>query len=385
MFDKRSGATDGYYAYYGGSHFQIRLRSASVDKYAIANVGDITGARHTFLGTYDRDGLMSVYFDGTLRASTDISAWDGLDLSNAVSLRLLLGDVNFCDVAAIFRKALTSDEISDLHDLTKYPYATPDIPNTVNIVAARDDAIAPYFLESTFYTHDNRGFKPPFGARLRRDFPWPRWPVLAMLFNEGSGDTVYNLTGNSNIKGTINGGCTWEEGGLKFDGSSGEVRLGQMKGVDWENDDITFICMGKFYACDTDYHYLFKKDAAGGKYGLFVTKRPDTFNVMYAQYVAAGGYCFLDDNTPPNDYNQILIYSFKRGDAGHVFLDGAKAKDGTWTSYSTVAGTGDAFIGRSDGDSYSDALVQLLIIIPAALDSGLVKYLSAFPWSVLEW
>lgn len=67
--------------------------------------------------------------------------------------------------------------------------------------------------------------KPFRGAQLNRTHSLAKGLVACYLFNEMTGETVFDLSGNGN-NGTLENGVAWDNGGLKFDGADDYVDCG---------------------------------------------------------------------------------------------------------------------------------------------------------------
>ena len=67
--------------------------------------------------------------------------------------------------------------------------------------------------------------KPFRGAQLNRTHPLAKGLVGCWLFNELTGETVFDLSGYGN-NGTLENGVAWYNGGLDFDGDNDYVSIG---------------------------------------------------------------------------------------------------------------------------------------------------------------
>lgn len=71
--------------------------------------------------------------------------------------------------------------------------------------------------------------KPVRGTQLNRTHSLAKGLVGCWIFNELTGETVFDLSGNSN-NGTLENGVAWGSDGLEFDGVDDYVNLGDMAG-----------------------------------------------------------------------------------------------------------------------------------------------------------
>ena len=72
----------------------------------------------------------------------------------------------------------------------------------------------------------NQWNKPPLGSQIDHEHPLSRGLVMALLMNEGSGNRIYDLSGNGN-DGVLTNGPLWKPGrngaAIAFDGISNSV------------------------------------------------------------------------------------------------------------------------------------------------------------------
>ena len=76
----------------------------------------------------------------------------------------------------------------------------------------------------------------------------------------------------------------------------------------------------------------------------------------------------------------------RQADVASAYVNGGLEKNVNVDPTGECANSDSLYIGKTgDNKYYTKMTLQLLIIIPAALDSGLIKYLSAFPFSERIW
>lgn len=73
--------------------------------------------------------------------------------------------------------------------------------------------------------------KPFRGVQLNRTHPLAKGLVGCWLFNEATGETVFDLSGNGN-NGTLENGTAWGSDGLDFDGVNDYVTCGDIVNTD---------------------------------------------------------------------------------------------------------------------------------------------------------
>ena len=76
--------------------------------------------------------------------------------------------------------------------------------------------------------------KPFRGVQLNRTHPLAKGLVGCWLFNEITGETVFDLSGNGN-NGTLENGVAWSSEGLKFDGGDDYIDCGNNENLNIAN------------------------------------------------------------------------------------------------------------------------------------------------------
>ena len=106
--------------------------------------------------------------------------------------------------------------------------------------------------------------KPPIGAKLNFGHPLAKGLVGCWLFNEGSGDKVFDYSGQGNNGTVMNVAAQtiasgWNSGvqgnALRFDGSNDYVRVANNKHFDFGAKDFTIYCRIYFYSMPTGNRY----------------------------------------------------------------------------------------------------------------------------------
>ena len=224
-------------------------------------------------------------------------------------------------------------------------------------------------------------FKPPFGAQLKRDFPWPAWPAGFWLFNEGSGDTVYDLSGGGH-HGTLHGGCSWEEGGLKLDGTSGTyVEVPHWDGLDnlERFSAIAFIKTGTIGGGERIIAWEDTSLMMGVFFGV------ESGNAYYVRLGDTSGHSSISFLAEcESDKQMVAIVTNDKNDITQLFDNGAKE---THTPIGHTTGESPknlTFGAKWDGRYTLQATLQLIALIPATIDQNLASFLTAFPYAPLK-
>jgi hypothetical protein len=119
MGGKVTGSNLSYGFRYASGGLVSAFFQDSSEQFATGATTSNDGNWHHYAVTYDRDGLMKVYLDGSLEASTDISpfAVTNFQTSNAFAIGAQQSNGAFpwngsLDECAVFLKALTASEIA---------------------------------------------------------------------------------------------------------------------------------------------------------------------------------------------------------------------------------------------------------------------------------
>ena len=182
------------------------------------------------------------------------------------------------------------------------------------------------------YTRHNTQ-KPVTGIPLRPDRHWSKEGLVGcLLFNEGGGNTVFDLSGNGNT-GTLNGGLYWDSSyishppGIFWPGDVGDYIELPTKGI---NANIGTVIIA------------YTRDSGGGGY-LFGHQNGN--NRLYLKGVAyeiaiadSSGLTLTNANTA-SDVSQVLAIVYDNN-AWRAYQDGAFINSGTYNgSISSLAST----------------------------------------------
>lgn len=178
-------------------------------------------------------------------------------------------------------------------------------------------------------------------------------PVAHWRFDEGSGSTAADSSGNGNL-GTVEGGATWiagkRNGALAFDGSTGVVRVPSSPTL--EPQAVTVSAWVKRSGSPGNYKYILGKGALAclsASYGLY--SGPEGGLVFY---VADGADYSRSPDAGPAVWDGAWHHVAGTFDGASVrlFVDGAEIAAGTpWTTpitYTTQSAT-DLLLGDYAG------------------------------------
>lgn len=226
--------------------------------------------------------------------------------------------------------------------------------------------------------------KPPFGTPLNRGHPLAQGLVGCWLFNEKSGDRLYDNSGNQN-HGTLTNfndppisASGWKGDELTFDGSDDYVNFGSCRELPYTaNAPITIIC--KVFL--NTYGFVVVRGLAGVGYnwGLYPV------NDGTVRWVVTSGYQVL---TPAgsftyNSYHTIAAVSSGGYTTG--IIDGL--------SYTPIAYGTSSYSGgylrfgarcRTPADVLCKGNISYIYIYNRALSIDEVAHVSAFPYCMFD-
>src|SRR5262245_25190161 len=203
-------------------------------------------------------------------------------------------------------------------------------------------------------------------------------PVVALGFNEGSGSTTADASGNNNT-GELVGGVSWTTAGkygkaLSFDGGSGVVRIPDSP--TWKVDGLTGYTMSmwvKVKDVSADYRIALGKGEWPTE-DIYIYKLGDTWNykIRTTDLVCGGettGLPYL--STADNTYHHIAVSMDASAGQCHFYSDGQIVNTDEYVSGTTVFATGaglnNLYIGSFDGSHYSNADIDEVRIYARAL------------------
>ncbi len=210
-------------------------------------------------------------------------------------------------------------------------------------------------------------------------------PVIALGFNEGSGSTTADASGNNN-NGTLIGGVTWTTAGkygnaLSFNGSSGVVRI--LDSSTWRVNGLTGYTVSmwiKVKNVSGDYKVAIGKgewpsdDIIINKYGNTWSYGIHTNDMSCGGSTPALGYLSNLDpnyhhiavsmNTVGSPYGKCYFYSDGQLVATDEYVNGT-------TDFPT--GAGDLYIGGLDGGQYLNADIDEVRVYTSSLTQAEIQ------------
>ena len=209
-------------------------------------------------------------------------------------------------------------------------------------------------------------------------------PVVALGFNEGSGTTTADASGNNNT-GTLVGGVTWTTAGkygkaLSFNGSSGVVRIPDSPS--WKENGLTGYTMSmwvKVKNVSGDYRVALGKGAWPSN-DIYIYKFGDhwDFNIRTTGLSCGGLTTALPYlTTVDNTYHHIAVSMNASAGQCHFYADGQIVHTDEFVSGTTVfdtgAGLNNLYIGGLDGSHYLNADIDEVRIYKTALTQAEIQ------------
>ena len=191
-------------------------------------------------------------------------------------------------------------------------------------------------------------------------------PVVALGFNEGSGTTTADASGNNNT-GTLVGGVTWTTAGkygkaLSFNGSSGVVRIPDSPS--WKENGLTGYTVSmwvKVKNVSGDYKVALGKGAWPSD-DIYIYKFGAhwDFNIRTTNWSCGGSSTALPYLTNvDNTYHHIAVSMNASASRCHFYADGQIVSTDEFVSGTTVFATGaglnNLYVGGLDGSHYLNA------------------------------
>jgi len=168
--------------------------------------------------------------------------------------------------------------------------------------------------------------KPIRAIQLNKSHPLARGLVACWLFNEGTGNKVFDLSGNSNA-GTFQGDTSWAAGkfgsALEFDGVDDHVDLGLSTPTLGVTDGITILSCHKLANLTANQHIYGRGWSYGNKKG--VELESVAINDRYILWLGNGTdrqFLYADDNSATTDWQQV-VYTWD-GTTIKAYVDGVK-------------------------------------------------------------
>jgi len=228
-------------------------------------------------------------------------------------------------------------------------------------------------------------FKPPYGVRLNRDHPLARGLVGAWIMNEGSGNKIFDLSGNGS-DGTFANDPAWVGGDIELDGGNDYI-TGTIKEL-YRTDKtiVTWIKMASINRVnnlfsigdnpsDGSPQTLFQVNA-GNKLASFGTKDGGGFDYLESNetFVADTWYCVAFVNDAANISYKLYI------DGNEVtYLAGTT---GTYIDFTDTANN--FYIGVGFSNSYFAGLIRSMLVYDQALTPAQIAWLHREPYAMFE-
>ena len=143
--------------------------------------------------------------------------------------------------------------------------------------------------------------KPIRGAQLNRTHPLSRGLVACYIFNEMTGETVFDSSGNGN-NGMLENGVAWGDGGLEFDGVDGYMEVIDSASLDI-TEDITFVFSFNPYDVSANIHRLIHKN---GAYTLY-TNSGEGPNTLRLHNYNDNSFAASSASLTSNEYQHIAV------------------------------------------------------------------------------
>jgi RHS repeat-associated protein len=209
-------------------------------------------------------------------------------------------------------------------------------------------------------------------------------PVVALGFNEGSGATTADASGNNNT-GTLVGGVTWTTAGkygkaLSFNGSSGVVRIPDSPS--WKVDGLTGYAMSmwvKVKDVSGDYRVaLGKGEWPSGDIVIYKYENTWSYGIRTTDWSCGGSTTALPYlTTVDNTYHHIAVSMNASASRCHFYADGQIVHTDEFVSGTTVFATGaglnNLYIGGLDGSHYLNADIDEVRIYTTSLTQAEIQ------------
>ncbi len=224
--------------------------------------------------------------------------------------------------------------------------------------------------------------KPTRGIRLNRSHPFSRGLVGFWLFNEGSGNTVFDLSGN-NSTGTFAAANPprWQADYINFDSGVERILVPHKSVIDFSAEAFSIV-MG-FRTTSADNQYVINKNYGGSSvpwYLLGIYLGKPNFIVDDGTTIAA-----VDADNTFNDGEWHISAGVRNVSTGkiEIYVDGILAATPLTDNTGSVSNTGDLYIGcRADLNAGRDFTgdLKFVYIYNRVLLSGEVALLHREPF-----
>lgn len=248
--------------------------------------------------------------------------------------------------------------------------------------------------------------KPMLGRQLRIGHPLTHGLVGCWLMNEGSGNKIYDLSGNNHV-GTRGGtGTIWTAGKFGpaqlFNSNDDYITMGDSDAFSFTDGvadkpfsvllylkttatDDGNICLAKYWDWDPfsgEYNIIFKAGANGVYAQLLGGLTTRRIKITGSQTIASGVY-----------YQLILTYDGFGSEYGlNIYLDGVidasatKGEDGGYikmTNYSSPLEIGVGLRGDGGTNRFFDGVIDYFYLFNRALSASEIAQLYQFPFCMV--
>lgn len=233
--------------------------------------------------------------------------------------------------------------------------------------------------------------KPPLGVQLNWAHQLTKGPVACLLFNEGSGDKVYDLSGYNN-HGTLKNftfppttASGWNPGkdgvGLVFDGSSNYIDCGNDPSLK-TTDAITIKARLNYKGPKADVQQIVVGRGANWRFG-YIVPDSDSFR-FYAPAPYTGGY--TPNVVIPRDtwHDVVLTYDESLpSNNTKLYVDGIlECQEDASGSLNT---TSPVYIGAmSSTDYHFNGFTDNVYIYNRALNAEEIQQLHVAPYAMFD-
>lgn len=203
--------------------------------------------------------------------------------------------------------------------------------------------------------------KPFRGVPLDRAHPFARGLLVCCLFNELTGDIIYDYTGNNNIPTLING-PSWDHDSIKCEsGSSQYLEFPARLKNQLEGTDLTILMEFKHTESTVRYEGLFvTMGPAAGYFGIAFLLGDNSNNPYLGLYTDTGGYVWSSRQLPTqNEWYRIGLTL----DASYCnfFIDGLPETPQA-SGYATSHGTNPRMFRSAEHLTYTNGWIRWLYI-----------------------
>jgi len=226
----------------------------------------------------------------------------------------------------------------------------------------------------------NNGVKPMLGTPADRAHPLSRGLVGWWPMQEGSGGTIYDISGYGN-HGTLEADTHWVPGKfgpcLDFDGAGDYVNCGRMQAI--ENKNVTFSVWINPDAWGND-GTLIRKGTAQSTYDLDINNATEI-----RWYVTGGDILITQDESvySLNAWMHIVVSAQANGD-GAMYINGVLVGTDSGTALDTIS-TDDLYLGcENKTDDFFNGQIDDVMIFDRALSQSEIAQLYREPFCMFE-